>query len=448
MASWNRTTTSLKSKSSITQANAISVVRTTLAAVLLFVVSACGESNGRGDLEITPPIAVSTGADLLVKSGFEAIDGQRVGLVVNHTATSGGRHLLDLVHEAENVQLAALFGPEHGIRGDEDAGAHIEDGIDDVTGVPVYSLYGSNRRPTAEMLEGVDVLVFDIQDVGARFYTFIYTMGLSMQSAAEAGIPFVVLDRPNPLGGRRIEGFVRDSVLVSFVSLYPIPVRHGLTVGELAKMVQGEEWLPGLENLDLRVIEMEGWNRDMYWPETGLDWVPTSPNIPTFETALVYAGTCFFEATTASEGRGTSSPFLTVGAPWLDATALVENLEKWEVAGVEFAAGRTTPVSIPGASTNPKLEDVPIQTLNITVTEPDSVRAVSLGLDLVARFYDAAPDSVKDSFFNERWLRLLSGSAQTLDLLKGGMDQAAFEWKWEEEIEAFAQLRKSYLLYD
>jgi len=419
-----------------------------VAAGLLLVVSACGEYGGRGDREITPPTPVSTGADVLVKSGFKAIEGLRVGLVVNHTSTSGGRHLLDLVDEATNVQLAALFGPEHGIRGDEDAGAHISDGIDDVTGVPVYSLYGDHRRPTPEMLEGVDALVFDIQDVGARFYTFIYTMGLSMQSAAEAGIPFVVLDRPNPLGGRRIEGFVRDSMLVSFVSLYPIPVRHGLTVGELAKMIKGESWLPGLEDLELRIIEMEGWNRDMYWPETGLEWVPTSPNIPTFETALVYAGTCFFEATTASEGRGTSSPFLTVGAPWLDATALVEDLENWAVAGVEFASGRTIPVSIPGASTNPKLKDVPIQTLNITVTEPDSVHAVSLGLDLVARFYAAAPDSVKESFFNERWLRLLSGSAQTLDLLKGGMDQAAFEWKWSEDVQAFSQLRESYLLYD
>ncbi len=370
-----------------------------------------------------------------------------MGLIVNHTARSGNEHLIDWVHAAENVELGALFGPEHGIRGDEDAGAKISDGIDDSTGVPVYSLYGEHRRPTSEMMEGLDALVFDIQDVGARFYTYISTMGLSMQSAAEAGVPFIVLDRPNPLGGERMAGYLRGDSLVSFVSQYPIPVQHGLTVGELAHMIQGEGWIPGLTTLDLRVVQMQGWERDMLWPETGLIWIAPSPNLPSFEAALIYPGTCFFEATTASEGRGTPTPFLTVGAPWLDAHSLAEDLSRWEPAGVTIEAGAITPASVPGASMNPKWKDMPIETLEISITDANDVSAVALGLDLVGRMYAVAPDSVKEDFFRERWMALLSGSTATLDRVKGRMDLDAWEWTWEDDIAAFTKQRKPYLLY-
>ena len=247
------------------------------------------------------PTSVLSGAQMLVKTGFEDIQGNNVGLIVNHTSRVGQDHLIDVLSASEEVNLVALFGPEHGIRWDEDAGAKIEDGIDDATGVPVFSLYGANRRPTPEMLDGVDALVFDMQDVGVRFYTFISTMGLSMQSAAEAGIPFIVLDRPNQLGGTEIEGLVLDTTYTSFVGQYPIPVRYGLTMGELALIIKGEQWVPGLENLDLQVVKLSGWSRSMLWPDTNLDWIPTSPNLPTFESALMYPGTCYFEATTASE---------------------------------------------------------------------------------------------------------------------------------------------------
>lgn len=423
-----------------------------MVAALLLVASACDLPGGRADGASSdgadrPPAVVSTGADILVASDFEALDGLRVGLVVNHTARSGEQHLIDWIHAAENVELGALFGPEHGIRGDEDAGAKISDGIDDATGVPVYSLYGEHRRPSAEMMTGLDALVFDIQDVGARFYTYISTMGLSMQSAAEAGVPFIVLDRPNPLGGERMAGYVRGDSLVSFVSQYPIPVQHGLTVGELARMIQGEGWIPGLAELDLRVVEMAGWERDMLWPETGLEWIAPSPNLPTFEAALMYPGTCFFEATTASEGRGTPTPFLTVGAPWLDAEALATDIARWDPAGVKIEAGTITPVSIPGASTNPKWKDVPIQTLEIGITDAAEVSAVALGLDLVGRVYALAPDSVRADFFRERWMALLSGSDITLDRVKGGMDLEAWEWSWEDDIAAFADRRGPYLIY-
>lgn len=420
--------------------------------VLLLAATACDLPGGRADGASQdgadrPPAVVSTGADQLVASNFEALSGLRVGLVVNHTARSGDKHLIDWTHEWPSVELGALFGPEHGIRGDEDAGAKIEDGIDDATGVPVYSLYGENRRPTSDMMEDLDALVFDIQDVGARFYTFISTMGLSMQSAAEAGVPFIVLDRPNPLGGVRMAGYVRPDSLVSFVSQYPIPVQHGLTVGELARMIQGEGWIPGLEDLELRVVQMEGWGRSMLWPETGLTWVAPSPNLPSFEAALIYPGTCFFEATTASEGRGTPEPFLTVGAPWLNADALAADLRQWGTPGLKIEPGRVTPVSIPGASTNPKWKDTELGSLHFSITSADSVDAVATGLDLVGRMYRMAPDSVKDSFFRERWMALLSGSSETLDRVKGGMDREAWAWSWEDDIAAFGALREPYLLY-
>ena len=241
-----------------------------------------------------------------------------VGLVVNHTALVGDEHLINLVHAAPNVRVGAIFGPEHGLRGKAEDGEAVSDGKDLLTGAPVYSLYGATRKPTSTMLAGLDVLIFDIQDVGARFYTFISTMGLSMQAAAEAGIPFIVLDRPNPLSGAYVSGFVLESEQESFVGQYAIPIAHGLTVGELAMMIQGEGLMPSLESLALEVVSMEGWDRSMQWPDTGRPWVATSPNIPRFDNALVYPGTCFFEATSASEGRGTLTPFLQVGSIAVD----------------------------------------------------------------------------------------------------------------------------------
>jgi len=410
---------------------------------LVLALSGCDDFEGRADQEIRPPFPVLTGAEVLSESHFEAVAGLRLGLIVNHTSRVGERHLIDVMSTSEGVELAALFGPEHGIRGDEDAGAKIEDGIDDATGVPVYSLYGTNRRPTAEMLQNIDALMFDIQDVGARFYTFISTLGLSMQSAAEAGIPFFVLDRPNPLGGKEIEGFVLDTTLVSFVGQYPIPVRHGLTIGELARMIQGQKWLPGLEDLDLRVIQMKGWSRTMLWPETGLPWRPTSPNLPTFESALMYPGTCFFEATTASEGRGTALPFLTVGAPWMDA-ALVSSTP---IPGLVLVAGQVTPIEMPGKSSNPKWKDVQIESISIQIVDTEQIQPVSAGLELISRMYDSSPTDVRATMFNARWMSLLGGTTELQSMIEVGFSATQFREAWAGEVAAFASARQPYLLY-
>ncbi len=212
-------------------------------------------------------IPVSTGADRLARDGFRALGRRRVGLVTNQTGRSGGRHIVDQM-VAAGVRLAAVLAPEHGFRGEVEAGKAVRDGRDPKTGIPIHSLYGATQKPTPAMLAGLDVLVFDIQDIGARFYTYISTMGLAMQAAAEARLPFMVLDRPNPLGGTYVDGFVLEPAHRSFVGQYPIPIVHGLTVGELARMIKGERWLDGLGQMALEVIEMQGWQRAMRWPAT------------------------------------------------------------------------------------------------------------------------------------------------------------------------------------
>jgi uncharacterized protein YbbC (DUF1343 family) len=357
-------------------------------------------------------------------------------------------HLIDLMHGAPGVTLAALFGPEHGLRGDADAGEKIDDGRDVRTGAPVYSLYGDTRKPSPEMLAGLDVLVFDIQDIGARFYTYISTMGLAMQAAAEAGIPFVVLDRPNPLGGDHVSGFVLEPEFTSFVGQFRIPVMHGLTVGELARLIQGEGLLPGLDALQLDVVPMEGWSRAMRWPDTGLPWIPTSPNIPDFETALIYPGACYFEGTSASEGRGTRSPFKLLGAPWADATALAEALNAKGLPGVQFGTSTFTPRSIEGMSSNPKLEDTELRGIRHIVTDAAALRPVETGRHVLHTFYYQAPPDERDGFLQRRWLGRLAGTDRLFDLLTRGATPEDIIAAWQDEVAAFEAQRRPYLLYE
>ena len=406
-------------------------------------VTACG-TDTRDD---TLP-DIRTGAERLVEQGFGVIDGMRVGLITNHTAVVGDRHLADILHEAENVQLVALFGPEHGIRGDVDAGALIDDMVDEQTGVPVYSLYGEIRKPTPEMLEGIDALVFDIQDIGARFYTYISTMGLAMEAAAEQGLRFVVLDRINPLGGEKVEGFVLESGFESFVGQFPIPVTHGMTVGELALMIRGEEFMQGVAALDLSVVEVRGWTRDMLWSDTGLEWIPPSPNIPDFETALVYPGSCYFETTSASEGRGTYEPFLQVGAPWADSRKLASLLNDRSLPGVRFEPVTFTPESIPGMSARPKLLGQKLHGVRYVVEDPDAVEPVAAGMHLLKVFYTSAPDEEREMLLNKGWLARLGGTDRLYDMLSSGATAIEIINAWEHEVQAFRKLRSFYIIYD
>ncbi len=391
--------------------------------------------------------AVKTGAQVLAERGFAEFRGQRVGLVVNHTARVGDRHLVSLVHEAPEVTVGAIFGPEHGWRGTEEDGVAIRDGRDAETGAPVYSLYGQHRQPTPAMLRGLDVLVYDIQDVGARFYTFISTMGLAMQAAAAADLPFVVLDRPNPLSGEYVSGFVLEPGHVSFVGQYEIPIAHGLTVGELARMIAGEGLLPGLEDLSLDVVGMVGYARAMQWPDTQMPWINTSPNIPDFLTALVYPGTCLFEATSASEGRGTTTPFLLLGAPWADGADLSRKLTQAQLPGVQIASAHFMPEPTPGMDMNPKLSGQTLDGIEIHVTDRTQYQPVETGIYILHAFYQAAPD--KAAFLSRpEWLNRLSGTERLLRMLQEEFAPDEIVRAWQPEVSAFREARATYLLYD
>jgi uncharacterized protein YbbC (DUF1343 family) len=390
---------------------------------------------------------VEVGAQVLHEGGYAELLGKHVGLVTNHSAVVDGTHLADLLHASGKVRLVSLFAPEHGIRGLEEDGVKIGEGKDERTGVPVYSLYGTLKKPTPEMLRGLDLLLFDIQDIGARFYTFISTMGLAMQAAAEAHIPFVVLDRPNPLGGEYVAGPVLEEGYASFAGAYPIPVAHGMTVGELALMIKGERMLPGLEGLDLRVIRMSGWRRGMEWPETGLKWVRTSPNIPDFETALLYPGICFFEGTSASVGRGTLEPFKLVGFPGINAGELADRLNRKNLPGARFESVTFTPKSIPGMSSSPKYQEQEISGIKIIITDQHSYQPVETAVHLICAVYGSLGNSDRERFFKDAGFDHLAGTHSLRLAVERGVPPEEIIAAWKEERELFVKKRAKYLLY-
>ena len=439
-------------------------LRSPMLVALLVALAACQVPDAPRPAPPDPP--VRTGAQRLVDDGFAALAGLRVGLVTNptarvDTADGGPAHLIDRLAAAPNVTLAALFAPEHGLRGTAEAGERVEGGRDTATGAPVHSLYGQHRRPTPAQLRGLDALVFDVQDVGARFYTYVSTMGYAMQAAAEAGIPFVVLDRPNPIGDR-VEGWTMEPGHASFVGRYPIPITHGMTVGELAQMIQGEGWLDGLETLDLRVVEMEGYRRGMAWEETGLPWVPPSPNIPDVATARVYPGAALFENSAVNEGRGTRTPFRVVGAPWADGAALADTLNARGLPGVRFEAVAYTPEAIPGMASNPTHRGRRVEGVRLVVTDPTAFRPVETGVHLLHAFYHqflpiayfgAGPlgrDPRLDvaDFFNADWLAKLAGTDRLRRMLVAGARPEAIVAAWAEDVATFRRRRAPYLLYE
>lgn len=392
---------------------------------------------------------VTTGAEIWAADRFSALAGRRVGLVTNHTGKVGEQHLVDLLHTlAPRLTLAAILAPEHGFRGSVEAGVTVGDGIDDRTKVPVFSLYGTNRRPTSAMLRGVDILVFDIQDIGVRYYTYISTMGLAMQAAAAAGIPFVVLDRPNPIGGTYVAGFSQDARQRSFVGQYAIPQVHGLTVGELASMIKGERLLSGLEALDLRVVGLEGWRRGMDWRHTGRPWVPPSPNVPRYETALLYAGTGLFEATTASEGRGTQLPFELIGATWADGERLVQRIMRVPQPGVRITSASFVPRAIPGMAKQPKFEGQKLGGVRLSVTNHPAVRPVETAIHLLAAFHAEAVRAGNARLISDTALfGRLAGTERLSHMLGDQVPPAGIIGAWSNDVRRFEALRLPYLRY-
>ena len=399
----------------------------------------------------SPAIAaakVVTGAQALVAADFAALAGKRIGLVANHTARVGEAHLADLMAQSKRLRLAAILAPEHGFRGGVEAGAKVKDGRDPRTGVPVLSLYGATRKPSPAMLAGLDALVFDIQDVGVRFYTYISTMGLAMQAAAAARLPFFVLDRPNPIGGEDVSGFVLEPALRSFVGQYPIPIVHGMSVGELARMIKGERWLSGLDALDLQIVPTRGWTRSMRWPATGLPWVATSPNIPTFEAALVYPGIGIVGETLVNEGRGTPIPFSQFGAPWLDAAALASRLNAAKLSGVRFIPTSYTPRSIANVAANPRFEGQPVVAVRLEITDVDRYRPLEVGIHALALLRDAARAAGRPLLDKRDMFDKIAGTRRLHAMLfDEPAPAAAIIGSWRAEVDRFRSRRTSYLLH-
>ena len=385
---------------------------------------------------------VRAGIEVLLDDSLHVVAGRAVGVVTNHTGLSvgpGGEllHTIDRLNQRPDVELVAIFGPEHGYRGEAEAGEHVESGRDRVTGLPIHSLYGaaSMRKPTPEMLEGVEVLVFDIQDVGARYYTYVYTMALAMEAAGEAGISFVVLDRPNPIDGVTVQGNVLDPAFATFVGMYAVPMRHGMTPGELARLFVGEFGI----DVDLHVVPAQGWRRDMPFEETGLPWVAPSPNMPDVVSALHYPGTCLFEGTSLSVGRGTDRPFQQVGAPWLDGAALAERLNARAVPGVRFEAVVFTPES-PGDG---KFGGTSVEGVRFVALDAayDPTRAAVTALEEARRM------SGDDWAWREAHFDRLAGTDHTRLALSAGRTAAEVVDGWAEQLEAFRRLRAPYLIY-
>ena len=357
-----------------------------------------------------------------------------------------GDNVVDALHAAPAVELVALFAPEHGIRADLGAGVDVADGRDPVTGLPVHSLFGATRKPTPEMLAGIDLLAFDLQDVGVRFYTYTSTMGLAMQAAAEADIPFVVLDRPNPLGRVLVSGPVRDDSQVSFVSPYPIPAVHGMTAGELARAVIGEGWLDGLDDLDLQVVEVDGWDPGSDWTATGLDWVPPSPGLPSVEVTRLYPGTVLFEATTVSYGQGTALPFGQIGAPWMDGPALADALNRNPPPGMRFESVRFAPQATPAAPAPRHLgQEVP--GVRPVVVDPAVFDPFATGVHLMHHVLAQGAASGVEIIDRPDFFDLLAGTDRLRLELEAGVDPRRIVAGWRSELERFEAVRERWRLY-
>jgi uncharacterized protein YbbC (DUF1343 family) len=416
------------------------------ATVALLAGLGCG-SGGPGEATAdpssdAPSTRVRTGAEVLLDDSLHLVRGRRVGLITNHTGISpapgGGdpRSTIDLLHEHPEVELVALFGPEHGIRGDAEAGERVEGGRDPATGLPVHSLYSTTRRPPPETLDGVDVLVFDIQDVGARYYTYVSTMALAMEDAGARGMDFVVLDRPDPIDGVHVQGNVLDTAWASFVGMYPVPMRHGMTPGELARLYVGAF---GVE-AELSVVPAAGWRREMLWEGTGLPWVPPSPNMPSPESALHYPGTCLFEGTNLSVGRGTERAFQWVGAPWLDGEALARELNGRELPGVRFDPVRFTPEA-PGDG---KFGGQEVEGVRFVATDPDRYdpTKAAVAVLLAARRASGARWEWRPAHFDR-----LAGTDALRTGIESGRSLDDLTGAWAKQLAAFRELRQPYLLY-
>ncbi len=386
-----------------------------------------GQKGGRPRTRVG---RVQTGLDVLEAQKFAPLRGKHVGLITNHTGVDfQGKSAIDLLAHAPGVQLIALFSPEHGIAGHADE--KVTSSKDPSTGLPIYSLYGEHLRPTDEMLKGLDALVFDVQDAGVRFYTYTATMGYCMEEAAKHNIAFYVLDRPNPLNGEIVEGPMLDTERTSFVAYYPMPVRYGLTIGELAQLYNAENHI----NCELHVIAMKNWHRNYFYESTGLRWIPPSPNLRTLKGAIIYPGLEILQNAGVSVGRGTEAPFEEFGAPWINGEELAEALNARRLTGVRFVDHPFIPVS--GLYAGQRCGGV-----GIRVTDRAAVRSMRVGLEIAALLQQKYPDH-----FDASKTLLLLGSDVTVEALKAGTSPEEIAASWGRDLAAFDQVRRRYFIY-
>jgi uncharacterized protein YbbC (DUF1343 family) len=384
----------------------------------------------------TPNLAL--GIDVLLRDSLHVLRGKRVGLITNHTGrNAAGETTIDLLHRAPGVSLVALFSPEHGIRGTAEAGEKVGSSVDQQTGLPVRSLYGETRVPTAEMLADVDVLVYDIQDVGARVYTYVWTMALAAEAAGKLGKSFVVLDRPNPIRGDRVDGGVLDTAFRSFVGQFPTALRYGFTPGELMR------WLvaTGQVKVDLTVVPMKGYRRSMWWEDTGLPWINPSPNLRSVDASLVYTGTVFFEGTNLSEGRGTDKPFQLVGAEWLtDAPVIASVLNSRNIPGVRFSSVTRT------VAEGQKWGGKTIPMIEVTVTDRNAVKPVMIGAWMLAEIYARHGRTAGEFEWRVRHMDQLFGSRRLREAVEANR-VAELLPVLEQESAQFVEATRQYWLY-
>ncbi len=389
---------------------------------------------------------VKSGIEVLAASDFSMLNGKRVGLVTNPTGiTSAYESTVDVLARSSKVKLVALFGPEHGVRGDVTAGGKVDTFTDSVTGLPVYSLYGKTRKPTPDMLKGIDVMIYDIQDIGSRSYTYINTLAYVMEAAAEQNIEVVVLDRPNPLNGARVEGNILDLKFRSFVGQYPIPYVYGMTCGEFAQMLNGEGWLANGVQCKLTVVKMEQWKRWMHWDNTKLPWVPTSPHVPNMESALYYSAIGMLgELETMNIGVGYTMPFQLVGQEWINGRQLADALNAKKLPGVRFRPISYKPYY--GKQIGKQLSGVQIH-----ITDRSAMNLTNLQLHvietLIALYPEKNPFTLADSSRNAMFDKV-AGTDLVRKQLSVGVPAETIIASWTKEIAAFMSIRKKYLLYE
>jgi len=379
------------------------------------------------------------GLEVFLENNTEEYIGKKIGLLTNLTGVNHDlESTIDLFYKHPNIQLTALFGPEHGLRGEVQEGKLIDSSVDAYTGVPVFSLYNKEKKPNVEMLKNVDVVFCDLQDIGTRYYTFIYSLANTMQICGQEGKKVVVLDRPNPINGVTMEGNLVDEDFRSFVGKFPIPVRHGMTIGELAHLFKNEFSI----ECDLEVVPMEGWSRDMYFDQTDLYWVSPTPNTTTMDMCVLYPGTCLIEGTNLSEGRGTTKPFEVIGAPFIDGRELADEMNALNLKGVRFRQAVFKPMYS-------KHEGEVCEGVQVHVSDRHNLHAFEIGISLLETIYRLYPDKVEfiqAGKRNQYFLDLLAGTDQLRKQIELG-NTSAIRTQSREQTQQFEAIRKNYLLY-